>query len=658
MISLSCSLRLRDQTARAALEMAEALDSPGHCALLFWGSYAEVEVVSRAGLSLELCAALSSEGGKSLLAWACRSPAPQRVVRDSLGDVAPELAETLLAEGVESLAVIPLLGDRGVVGFVVLDLPGTWDEEAFGSPARLAQIESGSRVPERLQLAAGNAALKTILKVREKEPPGGVDGILVLDEDRRVLFAQGLLQEVPEWGTDDVYGRTIKSLPGGKILAAIGVDSPSRLLWKERTLPSAGTEGIPAGIAAVALSSSPPGPHAARIYVMRDLREGGARASRPEGAFLLELAMRISHLAHQLRQGEGDSGPESGEPSRTHRGDSGPVGIEEDGVEGGELSGVWLEGELEESEVLLASAMRLADTDRSHAAVDVADLLTELQDEHGPELLEERIQILPILSSDLPSVSGDPRKLKTAFRVLMLTSRRSLRPAGGTIFFRAWEDDGNVFCTVSDDGPGMEEREVDELMALEPLFDDGELPSPEQSFGMVKVVVEELGGRLHIESRPQLWTRFTVMIPACRAPAGEARDVRESLPPAVEVRSTEPGALEVLVVDDNDSIRGILRRCLEKRGHQVTEAGDGKEALDLVRGREFDRLMVDIYMPGITGTEFFDGLDRVAPILKDRTIFMTGGLQDTSLEDYVESTGRPSIQKPFDLLEMVRTLEG
>jgi two-component system cell cycle sensor histidine kinase/response regulator CckA len=299
----------------------------------------------------------------------------------------------------------------------------------------------------------------------------------------------------------------------------------------------------------------------------------------------------------------------------------------------------------------------VADVYHARGPVDLGTLLKELQAEYGPDFMEERIQILPIVSPDLPPISGDPRRLKTAFRILMLTSRTSLHPSGGTVFLRAWEDDGNVFCTVSDDGPGMEEAQVEELMALEPLFpEDAEASGPE-SFGAVRLVVEDLGGRLHVESRPQLWTRFTVMIPACPAQGTVPGTVQDSLPPAVEVRAREPGALEVLVVDDNESIRAILRRFLEKRGHQVTEAEDGDMALELVRGQEFDKLMVDIYMPGLTGTEFYDGLDTVAPTMKDRTIFMTGGLQDSTVEEYVEATGRPSIEKPFDLSEMVRTLE-
>ena len=56
--------------------------------------------------------------------------------------------------------------------------------------------------------------------------------------------------------------------------------------------------------------------------------------------------------------------------------------------------------------------------------------------------------------------------------------------------------------------------------------------------------------------------------------------------------------------------------------------------------------------------EFYEDLSSVAPAMRDRTIFMTGGFLESSTEDFIEGTGRPSIKKPFDLVEMARTVEG
>ena len=102
----------------------------------------------------------------------------------------------------------------------------------------------------------------------------------------------------------------------------------------------------------------------------------------------------------------------------------------------------------------------------------------------------------------------------------------------------------------------------------------------------------------------------------------------------------------------------MIRRFLERRGHAITEAGGGDEALDLIKEDGFDRNGHDVRMPGIDGPTFFNRLADVAPELQERTIFMTGGFLEEDTEEFILSTGRPSIQKPFDLGQMAETVEG
>ena len=89
----------------------------------------------------------------------------------------------------------------------------------------------------------------------------------------------------------------------------------------------------------------------------------------------------------------------------------------------------------------------------------------------------------------------------------------------------------------------------------------------------------------------------------------------------------------------------------------MTEACDGEEGLLLVKAREFDRLIVDIQMPRRNGSEFYKELEQVAPQMTERTIFMTGGAFASDHEDFIRETGRPFINKPFDLIEMAKTVE-
>jgi len=150
-----------------------------------------------------------------------------------------------------------------------------------------------------------------------------------------------------------------------------------------------------------------------------------------------------------------------------------------------------------------------------------------------------------------------------------------------------------------------------------------------------------------------VWNRCTLMIPTTPARAQAAR-VTET-----RVRRDGKGGLSVLVVDDNPALRSVLRRYLERRGHRVTEATDGDDALRVVGGGEpFDRLIVDIQMPGKNGPELFRSLSAVAPDLCGRTLFMTGDLMEASTERFLSESGRPALAKPFNLAELAKKLEG
>ena len=155
------------------------------------------------------------------------------------------------------------------------------------------------------------------------------------------------------------------------------------------------------------------------------------------------------------------------------------------------------------------------------------------------------------------------------------------------------------------------------------------------------------------ESRPSVWTRITVML------RQERRRMRRPEPAVVvPAADSDSESLTVLVVDDNAALRSVLRRFLERRGHAVMEAADGEEGLRMVKGRVFDRVIVDVQMPVKDGPEFYMGLAAVRPDLQAHTMFMTGGFLSPQAERVIDASGRPSVRKPFDLVEMAKTIEG
>jgi DNA-binding NtrC family response regulator len=110
----------------------------------------------------------------------------------------------------------------------------------------------------------------------------------------------------------------------------------------------------------------------------------------------------------------------------------------------------------------------------------------------------------------------------------------------------------------------------------------------------------------------------------------------------------------ILLIDDDATIRRMLRVVLEREGHEVREASNGRDALRLERESPADLVITDIFMPEMDGVELILALRRHAPNLK--VIAMSGGgdTKQTEVLDVAQPFGAfASIHKPFALDEML-----
>ena len=118
-----------------------------------------------------------------------------------------------------------------------------------------------------------------------------------------------------------------------------------------------------------------------------------------------------------------------------------------------------------------------------------------------------------------------------------------------------------------------------------------------------------------------------------------------------------PGILHVLVVDDNDAIRGVVRRQLERAGCRVTDASDGDVALRCQRSDPADVLLTDMVMPGKEGVETIREFRRLYPAM--RLVAMSGGgIGDAStyLEVARAFGAAALLKKPFSNEELLRAV--
>lgn len=112
----------------------------------------------------------------------------------------------------------------------------------------------------------------------------------------------------------------------------------------------------------------------------------------------------------------------------------------------------------------------------------------------------------------------------------------------------------------------------------------------------------------------------------------------------------------ILVVDDDDAIRRVLRALFERAGHEVVVAASADDALAMVadgaEGRP-EAVVSDVLMPGMNGLQFYEHLAARAPDLRHRVVFLTGANRDPLVHQPIEQLGVPLLGKLDDLQLLV-----
>ncbi|HEY3053140.1 MAG TPA: response regulator [Thermoanaerobaculia bacterium] len=109
------------------------------------------------------------------------------------------------------------------------------------------------------------------------------------------------------------------------------------------------------------------------------------------------------------------------------------------------------------------------------------------------------------------------------------------------------------------------------------------------------------------------------------------------------------GKRRILVVDDEPSIRMLVRTVLERAGYDVTTARDGVEAITLLAASDYDLVLLDVVMPNLGGLAVVDALRKNSLGVLAHTYLLTGG----DSEDLASLPVRGVIAKPFDISSLL-----
>ena len=111
----------------------------------------------------------------------------------------------------------------------------------------------------------------------------------------------------------------------------------------------------------------------------------------------------------------------------------------------------------------------------------------------------------------------------------------------------------------------------------------------------------------------------------------------------------------ILLVDDEETVRRVTGRLLEKLGYRVESAADGSEALQLIeKGEDFDLVLTDVVMPGLSGIEMAERLRELRP---DQAILFTSGYTTREFGRPPGEPPQPFMPKPFSLDDLSRAVK-
>ena len=281
-------------------------------------------------------------------------------------------------------------------------------------------------------------------------------------------------------------------------------------------------------------------------------------------------------------------------------------------------------------------------------------------------LLGETINLVTVTAPDLGGVKADPGQMEQMILNLCVNARDAM-PDGGRLTIRTanvdldeaaakeWTDarpGPYVTLEVSDTGGGMDEETRSHL--FEPFFTTKE-QGKGTGLGLSTVygTVKQSGGHISVESEPGHGSTFRVYLPRVAAPviAPEPRRAADAPAAARRVASGErlpAGRGEtILLVEDAQRVRAVVREILEMSGYAVLEAHHGAEALELSNRHAgpIHLLVTDVVMPQMSGRELAQRLATLRPDLK--VLYMSGYTDDAIVRHGVLASGIAFLSKPF-----------
>jgi two-component system, cell cycle sensor histidine kinase and response regulator CckA len=290
--------------------------------------------------------------------------------------------------------------------------------------------------------------------------------------------------------------------------------------------------------------------------------------------------------------------------------------------------------------------------------VDVNAIVADMERLLRP-LIGENIELMTKLAPNVGHTRADAGQLEQVIMNLVVNAKDAM-PTGGKILIQTTEADLDtarrehsliqagtyILLSVSDTGAGMDKETQSRI--FEPFFTTKE-KGKGTGLGLSTVygIVKQSGGYIFAQSDPGCGTTFRIYLPRVADPAEQAG-------PDKHAQGPTGGSETVLLVEDEESVRELVRETLKSKGYKVVEASDGLAGLSVAEAYEetIDILITDVVMPGMSGRELAKRVTAARPEIK--VLYLSGYTEDAIIHEGVLEAGTAFLQKPFTLHVLAR----
>ena len=275
------------------------------------------------------------------------------------------------------------------------------------------------------------------------------------------------------------------------------------------------------------------------------------------------------------------------------------------------------------------------------AALELAVRMVRNEARHRVELQHERSPGLWVAGHESRLVQAVLNLLTNALHAIPEHAEQT-----HCVSLRAERRGMDVVIEVVDDGVGMSEET--RARVFEPFFTTKPIGiGTGLGLSICRNVIAAMDGTLEIESEEDVGTTARITLHAIEKPADD--DVGSGTSTTTSCRSAR-----ILVVDDEAPILRAVSRVLTQ--HEVAVVRSAEDALDQCEHEEYDLILCDLMMPGLSGVELYETLSRLRPGWEKRVVFMTGGAFTPSTVEFMESCANAVLHKPFTASSLRRVV--